>query len=94
MTVVKLPVVTVLAVGEWLRGHHRTPALPAYPRDLMGCLFAHGGQPRLVLGGEQCGIGPGDRLRAAGATDEHADDRAEGESDREADDQGERRIHA
>lgn len=43
VTVVKLPVVTVRAVGRWLRRHHRTPAFPPYRRDLMGCLYADGG---------------------------------------------------
>jgi hypothetical protein len=41
--VVKLPVVTVRAVGRWLRRHRRTPAFPPYQRDLMGCLYADGG---------------------------------------------------
>jgi hypothetical protein len=43
VTVVKLPVVTVRAVGRWLQRHHRTPAFPPYCRDLMGCLYADGG---------------------------------------------------
>jgi hypothetical protein len=43
VTVVKLPVVTVRAVGRWLRRHQRTPAFPSYQRDLMGCLYADGG---------------------------------------------------
>lgn len=43
VTVVKLPVVTVRAVGCWLQRHHRTPAFPTYPRDLMGCLYADAG---------------------------------------------------
>jgi hypothetical protein len=59
VTVVKLPVVTVLAVGEWLRGHHRTPALPAYPRDLMGCLYAHGGHGFIFV----CGADEADEQR-------------------------------
>jgi hypothetical protein len=59
VTVVKLPVVTVLAVGEWLRGHQRTPALPAYPRDLMGCLFAHGGHGFIFV----CGADEADEQR-------------------------------
>jgi hypothetical protein len=46
-----------------------------------------------VLGGEQGRVGAGDGLRAAGAPDEHADDRAEHEPDGESEDQGERRIH-
>ena len=40
VTVVKLPVVTVQAVGRWLRCHHDTPHFPPYRRDLMGCLYA------------------------------------------------------
>ena len=44
MTVVKLSVVTVRTIGHWLRQHHRWPTFPSYRRDLMGCLYADGGQ--------------------------------------------------
>lgn len=44
VTVVKLSVVTVRTIGHWLRQHHRCPAFPSYRRDLMGCLYADGGQ--------------------------------------------------
>ena len=40
VTVVKLSVVTVQAVGRWLRRHQRRPAFPSYRSDLMGCLYA------------------------------------------------------
>ena len=43
VTVVKLPAVTVQAVGRWLRRHQRRPAFPSYRSDLMGCLYADGG---------------------------------------------------
>src|SRR5262249_1194000 len=44
VTVVKLSMVTVRTIGHWLQKHHRCPAFPAYRRDLMGCLYADGGQ--------------------------------------------------
>lgn len=44
VTVVKLSVVTVRTIGHWLRQHHRCSAFPSYRRDLMGCLYADGGQ--------------------------------------------------
>jgi hypothetical protein len=44
VTVVKLSVVTVRTIGHWLRQHHRWPAFPSHRRDLMGCLYADGGQ--------------------------------------------------
>jgi hypothetical protein len=44
VTVVKLSVVTVRTIGHWLRQHHRCPTFPSYRRDLMGCLYADGGQ--------------------------------------------------
>jgi hypothetical protein len=43
VTIVKLPVVTVQAAGQWLRRHNRSPAFPSYRRDLMGCLYADSG---------------------------------------------------
>lgn len=51
VTVVKLPVVTVRAVGRWLQHRCRTPAFPTYPHDLMGCLYAHGGHGFIFLCG-------------------------------------------
>jgi hypothetical protein len=51
VTVVKLPVVTVRTVGYWLRRHRRSEAFPTYTRDLMGCLFAHGGYGFIFLCG-------------------------------------------
>lgn len=51
VTVVKLPVVTVRTVGHWLRRRHHARGLPAYPRDLMGCLFAHAGHGFIFLCG-------------------------------------------
>jgi hypothetical protein len=43
VTIVKLPVVTIRAIGQWLRRHNRNPVFPPYHRDLMGCLYADGG---------------------------------------------------
>jgi len=43
VTVVKLPVVTIRAIGQWLQQHHRCPMFPSYRRNLMGCLYADGG---------------------------------------------------
>jgi hypothetical protein len=51
VTVVKLPAVTVGAVGRWLRRHHRAPVFPADRRDLMGCLYADGGHGFIFLSG-------------------------------------------
>jgi hypothetical protein len=44
VTVVKMSVVTVLSIRHWLQQHHRCPTFPSYRRDLMGCLYADGGQ--------------------------------------------------
>jgi hypothetical protein len=43
VTIVKLPVVTIRTIGQWLRRHNRCPVFPSYHRDLMGCLYADGG---------------------------------------------------
>ena len=43
VTVVKLPIVTIRAIARWLRRHNRSPVFPPYHRDLMGCLYADGG---------------------------------------------------
>jgi hypothetical protein len=51
VTVVKLSVVTVRTIGHWLRKHHRCPASPSYRRDLMGCLYADGGQGLIFVCG-------------------------------------------
>src|SRR6185437_3115229 len=44
VTIVKLSAVTIRTIGHWLRQHHRCPTFPSYRRDLMGCLYADGGQ--------------------------------------------------
>lgn len=51
VTVVKLPVVTVRSVTRWLRDRAVTPKFPSYDRDLMGCLYAHGGHGFIFLCG-------------------------------------------
>jgi hypothetical protein len=43
VTIVKLPVVTIRSIAQWLRRHNRSPVFPSYRRDLMGCLYADGG---------------------------------------------------
>ena len=59
VTVVKLPVVTVQAVGRWLRRHQLRPVFPAYRSDLMGCLYADGGHGFIFL----CGADESDEQR-------------------------------
>lgn len=51
VTIVKLSAVTVRTIGHWLRQHHRCPTFPSYRRDLMGCLYADGGQGFLFVCG-------------------------------------------
>lgn len=44
VSIVKLPVVTIRSIAQWLRRHNRSPVFPLYHRDLMGCLYADAGQ--------------------------------------------------
>jgi len=52
LAVVKLPQLTVKAVGQWLERQGIVPPLPLDPRDLLGCLVAYRGYGIIFV----CGV--------------------------------------
>src|SRR5258707_15817030 len=62
---VKLPDVTVQAVGAWLRQQRHTCTFPTYENSLMGCLYAYKGFGYIFV----CGADPVEEQRFTVAHD-------------------------